>query len=636
MIIASKFSLQNQSTPPESRIVLIAPTLVGCHQAIQLWDELRPLELWTKEDNLTHISGSAVVKGYDGSVSSVVSDCWPQVMQLVFFLPVGAVVRLIAPLLNHKEQDPGVVAIDERGRFAVSVSGGHQGGADALARQCAALLGAEAIITSASEGQQLPALDLLGIPYGWQRGAGDWTEVASALARRQPIAVHQTCGETLWRQMLSEESPFCFDDPETGASTAELEISPQLWISDQVPPGENSDDRGLQVCWHPRTLWLGLGCERGTSAALIEASIRQVLRDRNLAWSSIAGIASVDLKQDEVAFQTLAEQHQWPLRFFSAAQLADLSVPNPSDVVAQAVGTPSVAEAAALLASQSQTLVITKQVFKGDQGACTVAVARATQEYNPRSGHLYLIGSGPGDLAQLTAAARSALLDCDVVIGYGLYLDLLRPLFHPNQVIETSKITQEVQRAERAVTLAQRGLTVAMVSSGDCGIYGMGGLVMECLVQRGWDGNTPGVSAFPGITALQAVAARVGAPLMHDFCAISLSDLLVPWEVIEKRLEAAAQGDFVVALYNPRSKTRTKGIEIALEIFRQYRSGGTPVAIARSLYRSGESVRCLTLEEVDVTTIDMLTVVLIGNSRTFSHQGRMITPRGYELFSNNA
>ena len=233
-----------------------------------------------------------------------------------------------------------------------------------------------------------------------------------------------------------------------------------------------------------------------------------------------------------------------------------------------------------------------------------------------------------------STAARSALLDCDVVIGYGLYLDLLRPLFHPNQVIEPSKITQEVQRSERAVTLAQQGLTVGMVSSGDCGIYGMAGLVLECLAQRDWDGRTPGVSVMPGITALQAVASRVGAPLMHDFCAISLSDLLTPWEVIEKRLEAAAQGDFVVALYNPRSQTRTKGIKIALDILRRHRSADTPVAIARSLYRSEESVRCLTLEEIDVNDIDMLTVVLIGNAATFLHRGHMITPRGYTVSSS--
>ncbi|MEM1256280.1 MAG: precorrin-3B C(17)-methyltransferase [Cyanobacteria bacterium P01_H01_bin.21] len=630
MTIASKASLQ-----PKSKIVIIAPTPAGCYQALQLWDGLQPLEVWTRENTLTAVETSEdrVVQGYSGSLTPVVANCWSRANQIVFCLPVGAVVRLIAPLLSNKYQDPGVVAIDDAGRFVVSVSGGHQGGADALTRQCAALLGAEPVITSASEGQQLPALDLLGTPYGWQRGAGDWTEVASALAHRQPVVVHQTCGWSLWQQMLPEDSPFCFDDQETIEANAKSGAFPKLWISDRLPPVQNARDQAspLQVCWHPRTLWLGLGCERGTSAQLIEDSIRQILCDRNLAWESVAGIASIDLKHDEVAFQTLTEQHHWLLQVFSADQLSEISVPNPSDVVAQAVGTPSVAEAAALLVAQSQELVVTKQVFKGDQGACTIAVARTVQEYSPRPGHLYLIGSGPGSLAQLTAAARKALLDCDVVIGYGLYLDLLRPLFHPNQIIETSKITQEVQRAERAVTLAQRGLTVGMVSSGDCGIYGMGGLVMECLVQRGWDGHTPGVSAFPGITALQAVAARVGAPLMHDFCAISLSDLLTPWEVIENRLEAAAQGDFVVALYNPRSQTRTKGIEIALQILRRHRSADTPVAIARSLYRSGESVRCLTLEEVDVTTIDMLTVVLIGNGTTFLHQGHMITPRGYKV-----
>ncbi|MGD1951591.1 MAG: precorrin-3B C(17)-methyltransferase [Leptolyngbyaceae cyanobacterium] len=627
MTIASKSSLQ-----PTSRIVMIAPTLAGCYQCLQLWDGLQPLELWAREDTLIAVETpeDLVIHSYSGSLAPVVADCWSRATQLVFFLPVGAVVRLIAPLLKHKHQDPGVVAIDDAGRFVVSVSGGHQGGADALTHQCAALLGAEPVITSAAEGQQLPALDLLGTPYGWQRGTGDWTEVASALAHRQPIAVHQTCGWTLWQQMIPEDSPFCFDGQETIEANAKSGASPKLWISDQRPPIQNATGP-LQVCWHPRTLWLGLGCERGTSTQLIEDSIRQLLRDRNLAWESVAGITSIDLKHDEVALQTLAAQHQWPLRFFSAAQLSEISVPNPSDVVAQAVGTPSVAEAAALLVAQSQELIVTKQVFKSKQGACTIAVARAVQDYNPRPGHLYLIGSGPGSLAQLTAAARQALLACDVVIGYGLYLDLLRPLFHPTQIIETSKITQEVLRAERAVTLALRGLSVGMVSSGDCVIYGMGGLVMECLVQRGWDGHTPGVSAFPGITALQAVAARVGAPLMHDFCAISLSDLLTPWEVIEKRLAAAAQGDFVVALYNPRSQTRTKGIEIALQILRRHRAANTPVAIARSLYRSEESVRCLTLKEVDVTTIDMLTVVLIGNGTTFLHQGHMITPRGYKV-----
>jgi cobalt-precorrin 5A hydrolase/precorrin-3B C17-methyltransferase len=195
--------------------------------------------------------------------------------------------------------------------------------------------------------------------------------------------------------------------------------------------------------------------------------------------------------------------------------------------------------------------------------------------------------------------------------------------------VETFAITQERQRAERAIALAQWGLTVAVVSSGDCGIYGMGGLVLEQLQAGGWDGKTPGVQVFPGITALQSAAARVGTPLMHDFCAISLSDLLTPWEVIERRLVAAAQADFVTALYNPKSQTRTEQLAIAQQIFLQYRQPQTPVAVVHAAYRQDEQVSLTTLAQLLTVPVDMLTTVLIGNSNTQIHEMWMITPRGY-------
>jgi cobalt-precorrin 5A hydrolase/precorrin-3B C17-methyltransferase len=168
-----------------------------------------------------------------------------------------------------------------------------------------------------------------------------------------------------------------------------------------------------------------------------------------------------------------------------------------------------------------------------------------------------------------------------------------------------------------------------VVSSGDCGIYGMAGLVLEQLQGTGWDGATPSVEVFPGISALQAAAARVGAPLMHDFCAISLSDLLTPWEVIVKRLEAAAAADFVVALYNPKSKTRTEQIATAHAIFMSHRSPETPVAVVKSVYRPDELIHRTTLAELLEAPIDMLTVVLIGNQSTQRHGPWLITPRGY-------
>ncbi|WP_366514369.1 precorrin-3B C(17)-methyltransferase [Moorena sp. SIO3I6] len=241
------------------------------------------------------------------------------------------------------------------------------------------------------------------------------------------------------------------------------------------------------------------------------------------------------------------------------------------------------------------------------------------------------MGIGPGNLEQITPAAKTAISSADAVIGYSLYINLIATLRRPGQIIEALPITQETQRAKRAIELAEWGLTVAVVSSGDCGIYGMAGLVLEQLRSRGWDGNTPQVQVFPGITALQAAASRVGAPLMHDFCAISLSDLLTPWEVIEKRLEASAAADFVTALYNPRSRNRTEQIAIAQRIFLKHRKPDTPVAIVVSAYREDEKITLTTLDKMLEIPIDMLTMVLIGNQTTDVHQDWMITPRGYRL-----
>jgi cobalt-precorrin 5A hydrolase / precorrin-3B C17-methyltransferase len=600
------------------KIALIAPTPQGYQLALNLQAGLEDAVIWTKVGVPAAITPQTV-HTYKNDLVPILENLWQEYDSLIFVLALGAVVRLIAPLLERKQRDPGVVAVSAEERFVISVSGGHQGGADALVRQVAALIGGRPIITSASASQNWPAVDLLGEPYGWQRGAGDWTAVAAAITQQQPIQVTQTCGWDLWRSSLPTQHPFIED---TSAKKAKA----HLWISDQPAPAMDIP----VAAWHPRTLWIGIGCERGTAAQILEQAIRQVLTAYGLAFEAIAGLASVELKQDEVGLQELAQRYDWPLRFFKAEELALEAVPNPSPVVANVVGTPSVAEAAAMKVT-GNALVVPKQIYRAEGGACTVAIARATQEYSPRVGKLYLIGTGPGSLDQITPAASAALTECEAVIGYQLYVDLVRPLLQAQQIVETSPITQEVQRAERAIALAERGLTAGVISSGDSGIYGMAGLVLECLAQRGWNGETPQVEVLPGITALQALAARVGAPLMHDFCAISLSDLLTPWPVIVQRLEAAASADFVVALYNPRSRTRLQGMEQAREIFLKYRSKDTPVALARSVYRPEEVIHLTTLEKLEVTMIDMLTVVLIGNQSTFLHEHHLITPRGYAV-----
>jgi cobalt-precorrin 5A hydrolase/precorrin-3B C17-methyltransferase len=220
------------------------------------------------------------------------------------------------------------------------------------------------------------------------------------------------------------------------------------------------------------------------------------------------------------------------------------------------------------------------------------------------------------------------LAQCGVWVGYAPYLDLLEPLRRPDQLRVDGRLTEELGRCVEALALAREGLSVALISSGDSGIYGMAGLALELW----WalpELDRPPFEVHPGVSALQMAAARVGAPLMHDFCTISLSDRLTPWPLIERRLQAAAEGDFVVALYNPRSHDRSWQLERARELLLAHRPPTTPVLLARQLSRSGESCVIHTLATFPCEEVDMVTLVLVGNSQTRQFDGRMLTPRGY-------
>ncbi|MGG6294848.1 precorrin-3B C(17)-methyltransferase [Leptolyngbya sp. AN02str] len=611
-------------------VAAIAPTLQSVRQLQPLW-ETGHVTLWVPQSlqDSGAIAPHSSIQSYPNSISDLLPTLWNSHQALVFGLATGATVRLIAPLLQHKQTDPAVVVVDAAGQFVISLCGGHVGGADALTQAIAPLLKATPVLTGAANALHLPGIDVLGQPFGWNPGTGEWTAVSAAIAHHQPIQVIQTAGSALWQQHLPADHPFQFEshplEPHPSSTAAQLYITPHSSLPTPHSPLPT-------VSWHPRVLWLGIGCERGTSRAVIEAAIQQALAHQNLAEGAIAGIATLDLKADEVALVELCGDRQFPLRCFTAAELSQVAVPTPSTVVAAEVGTPSVAEAAALLAAGAEAqLLVNKHIVRleGQPGAATVAIAQAQQEYIGRTGQLWLVGTGPGKLNQITPAAQAAIAQADVVIGYSLYIDLIQPLLRPGQIVEALPITQERQRAQRAIELAEWGLTVAVVSSGDCGIYGMAGLVLEELRSHGWDGNSPSIQVFPGITALQAAASRVGAPLMHDFCAISLSDLLTPWNVIETRLHAAAQADFVTALYNPRSRTRTEQMAIAQRIFLRYRSPETPVALVQSAYRPTEHITLTTLGELPIDAVDMLTTVLIGNQSSQFHKGWIITPRGY-------
>lgn len=246
-----------------------------------------------------------------------------------------------------------------------------------------------------------------------------------------------------------------------------------------------------------------------------------------------------------------------------------------------------------------------------------------------KTGKIMLVGLGPGAVEHMTGRARAAIAEADTIIGYVTYVRLVADLIDGKEVIKKS-MTEELDRAIEALDRAKQGKKVALISSGDAGVYGMAGPTFEVLFQAGWTPDSEiEVEIVPGASALNTCAALVGAPLTHDFCAISLSDLLTPWPTIARRLDAVAYADFVVALYNPKSGRRTRQIQEAQRIFLRHRDPKTPVAIVKSAFRPKQRLEFTTLEKMAEADIGMLSTVLIGNSNTFIRDGLMVTPRGY-------
>lgn len=238
---------------------------------------------------------------------------------------------------------------------------------------------------------------------------------------------------------------------------------------------------------------------------------------------------------------------------------------------------------------------------------------------------IYVTGLGPGAADQMTIRAKKVLDKCPVIIGYTVYIDLIREEF-PDKTFLSTPMRKEADRCRMAFEEAQKGRDVAMVCSGDSGIYGMAGLICEI----GKDYPDVGIEIVPGITAASGGAAVLGAPLMHDFAVISLSDLLTPWDKIEKRIRAAAEADFVLCIYNPSSKKRADYLRKACGMILEYRNPETVCGIVRNIGRDGEIYEILSLERLKDTQVDMFTTVFIGNSNTMELNGRMVTPRGYK------
>jgi cobalt-precorrin 5A hydrolase / precorrin-3B C17-methyltransferase len=529
----------------------------------------------------------------------------------------GIVIRLLAPLLADKRTEPPVVAIAEDGSVVVPLLGGHRG-ANRLAGAVAEALGARAAITTAGDVRFDLALD--DPPEGFVlRNPQAAKPIMSALLDGRAVALHIEAGHADW--LTAGGAPF--------AASGDYGVT----VTDRDQSGSAS-----HLVIHPQVLALGVGCERGTAPDELLELVETTLARAGLARDAIACLASIELKAGEPAVQALAETLGVPLRLFAAGELEAQAgrLANPSEVVFAATGCHGVAEGAALAAAGPPGALV---VAKTRSRRATCALARTPAPIDPDrvgrpQGRLAIVGLGPGAARWRTPEAQALLDDAEDWVGYRGYLDLLAP--HPRgKALHGFALGEEEVRAQKALDLAAAGRRVVLVSSGDAGIYAMASLVFE-LVERcdhpAW--QKVAIAVSPGVSALQAAAARAGAPLGHDFCAISLSDLLTPWQVIERRLEAAATGDFVTVLYNPASQRRRGGLLQALAILAAARPSDTPVIHARNLGRDGEAVELCRLDGFDPSTVDMLSLVIVGacQTRLVERQGRkafVYTPRGY-------
>jgi cobalt-precorrin 5A hydrolase / precorrin-3B C17-methyltransferase len=572
-------------------IALIATTASGHRLAAQLADNLREARL------------------LPGRPSDVLPEAFSHFDQIVLFLATGAAVRLISPLLSDKRTDPGVVCVDDAGRHAVSLVGGHTASANQLARTVADILGAEPVITTATDSHNLPALEQLGTDIGFTVDSeSDVAAVTKALLD----------GERL--EFQSDRTWPIEALPSNVVPASSAQHGPCLVVSDRVcaPPQP-------YILYRPPSLIVGVGASSGASSTEIMALIESALAEAGLCRQSVVRVTTLDCKLAEPGLVQAAESLGLELSGFTAHLLDAVAVPNPSATVREAVGTKSVAEAAALCGAASPApgeLVVTKRKSQ----MATVAIARR----HPR-GKLWLVSLGPGTDELLPPLARTALRAAGTVVGLKRYVDSITHLLRPNTKIEAYAIGEEVERASNAIERAGRGESVALVSSGDIGIYGMGPPTLDSEALSQID-----VVVVPGISAANAASAAVGCPLGHDHCAISLSDRLTDWATIERRIEAAAEADFVISFYNPRSQQRRWQLPKALSILSQYRPLHTPVAVVTDVYRPSQKVKVTHLADLQAEDVSMTSTVIVGNSQTRLSGGRMVTPRGYRQSDRKA
>lgn len=583
--------------------ILAAVTKGGRRVARSIWERLGSGEIW------------------NGSLEDAVAASFKTSRPLVAVAAVGAVVRLAAPWLTTKTADPAVVCVDESARYVVPVLGGHEAGANSLAERVARIIEAQPVVTTASEsmgGGFLRALQVAGNFVVDQDRGLTAAALETAYLDRIPIFLHSRIRWPI------------------GPLAPNVEFRP---LSDAVPKGEQPcGERGIGDHVHvavtaadpppafgcgaptavvrPPELVLGVGFSTDASRAEVELVARDVLRRAGLSPLAVATAATIEHKEPALGRELSVDGRKLPVTYVSAEDLASVEVASPSESVRAAVGVPSVAEAAALWVASRSGKNVRLVVEKTKTQRVTAAVARI----DPK-GVLGLVSLGPGSESLVTPAAARFLGEASHVIGLDIYVERAEPYCHRFASLEKYPIGSEDERADSALRLAASGRRVAVVSGGDVGIYGM---ASRTVTGRNDDFD---LVVIPGVSALQAAASVLGAPLGDDFACVSLSDYDTSWDAIATRLKAAASSGMVLCLFNPSSSKRPGATRRAASILLEVLPPHTPVGIVENAYREGQRVEICDLATLSEKSPGMASLVVVGGAGTSVEGSYMVTRR---------
>ena len=603
--------------PGKMQVHILYFTQTGSVLAAKLARELARVE------NVTYASGKGCCKEWT-------AEHFRKGNVLVYIGACGIAVRAVAPHIGSKETDPAVIVIDEKGENVIPILAGHLGGANEWARKIAELTKGKAVLTTATDVNGIFAVDLFAkenqLLIGDLKKAARFTASLLEEGKASVVTPRKYADVIQFEDGIPAELQ-AYDLPDEQLAGQHGENV--ALITPDVEPSTNPD-APLRLI--PRCVILGMGCRKGKSYEELRDFAEGTLQELGLDREAVCAIASIDVKKEEPGLVSLAADLGVPLQTFNAEELEKTELENwtfmESDRVREYVGTGNVCERAAAAAGARKILI-----GKTAKDGMTICVGmrpvelcwkpRAKSDKNDPKGHLFVVGIGPGNHEGMTGQAAAALESSDTIIGYSVYNDLVKP-YYPDKRYLTTPMTGEEARCRMAIEEAKAGHTVALICSGDPGVYGMAGLVLELAGDAGFD-----IEIVSGVTAALSGAALLGAPLVHDFAVISLSDRLTPWEKIEKRLRAAAEADLCIVLYNPSSKGRREHLHRAAQILMEQVPGSRVCGIADRIGRDGEKTRVMTLEELADAETDMFSTVFVGNSSTRQLGNRMVTPRGY-------